>query len=352
MANNDKGKPDESQGRKATGPRPLQDVPSCWTQDRRAADHSVFREPIMYVIKIAVLTTVAVLTYWTHSASADEMVQVDAFCIDKYEASLTILPSSADLVAVSALGVLPAVNISQIDAAAACAQAGKRLCSDAEWLRACQGPDNYTYPYGNTLQPAVCNDNGSLAATGIHSECVSAEGAFDLVGNVNEWTFDPNGTARGGFFLDSEINGPGCLYRTTAHSVLHADLYTGFRCCSDECASSNQVNIDVKPGSDPNCFSINGHGVIPVAILGNEGFDVADIDQSSLLFGGLDIRVRGKKGPLCGFEDSNSDGFTDLVCQFEDDASNWDAGEENATLTGVLIDGQQIEGSDSICVVP
>ena len=38
------------------------------------------------------------------------------------------------------------------------------------------------------------------------------------------------------------------------------------------------VEIDVKPGSDPNCFNINGHGVIPVAILGDSNLDVADID--------------------------------------------------------------------------
>jgi hypothetical protein len=32
---------------------------------------------------------------------------------------------------------------------------------------------------------------------------------------------------------------------------------------------AQEVGIDIKPGSDPNCFNINGHGVIPVAILGS-----------------------------------------------------------------------------------
>lgn len=57
------------------------------------------------------------------------------------------------------------------------------------------------------------------------------------------------------------------------------------------------VAVDVKPGSDSNCLKVNGHGVIPVAILGSEAFDVTEIDPWSLTFGAMDVRVRGKKGP-------------------------------------------------------
>lgn len=112
------------------------------------------------------------------------------------------------------------------------------------------------------------------------------------------------------------------------------------------------VMIDVKPGSDPNCFNINGNGVIPVAILGSASFDATMVDQSTLSFGGLQVRVRGRKGPLCGLEDSNADGFTDLVCHFEDDTGYWSPGTETASLTGRLLDGTYIEGSDSICIRP
>jgi hypothetical protein len=114
------------------------------------------------------------------------------------------------------------------------------------------------------------------------------------------------------------------------------------------------VTIDIKPGSDPNCFNINGHGVIPVAILGSADLDVMDIKtDETLSFNGLAVRVRGKKGPLCSIEDSNGDEFLDLVCHFEDDTDEWLTGSnESATLTGELIDGTPIEGSDSICIVP
>ena len=50
------------------------------------------------------------------------------------------------------------------------------------------------------------------------------------------WTLPggyPEGTFRGGFYVDTMINGPGCLYATTAHNVYHWDYSTGFRCCAD-----------------------------------------------------------------------------------------------------------------------
>ncbi len=118
-------------------------------------------------------------------------------------------------------------------------------------------------------------------------------------------------------------------------------------------SSATEVDIDIKPGSDPNCFNVNGHGVIPVAILGSDTFDANSIDSSTLLFGGLAVRVRGKKGPLCGLEYSNEDSYLDLVCHFEDDADAWEpVSESEASLEGELLDGTAFTGTDSICVVP
>ncbi len=88
--------------------------------------------------------------------------------------------------------------------------------------------------------------------------------------------------------------------------------------------STIEVTIDIKPGNaNPNCFKINSHGVIPVAIFGSEDFDVSQIDPQTLLFGGLKVRIRGNKGPLCAIEYSNDDMYLDMVCHFEDDASMW-----------------------------
>jgi formylglycine-generating enzyme required for sulfatase activity len=203
------------------------------------------------------------------------MARVDAFCIDRFEAALVevvgsdtrpwspyVHPAGAAVRAVSLRGAVPQGYVSQLEAGAACARAGKRLCSDTEWLRACRGPTTTTYPYGNTRKPGVCNDARAvhpavelygttaswiyahidspclnqeadgLARTGAHAACVSADGVFDLMGNLHEWTADPAGTFRGGFYVDTQLNGDGCRYATTAHDVTHWDYSTGFRCCA------------------------------------------------------------------------------------------------------------------------
>lgn len=115
---------------------------------------------------------------------------------------------------------------------------------------------------------------------------------------------------------------------------------------------AQEVDIDIKPGSDPNCFNINGHGVIPVAILGSGELNVADVDQSTLSFGGLSVRIRGNKFPQCNVDDVDGDGLQDLVCHFQDDSSAWVEGGDQAALEGALFDGTRIAGTDSICLVP
>lgn len=157
---------------------------------------------------VVVLATVFVSRTAFAASTADMILIDDTYCIDRYEASLDAQSS-----AISVPGVIPTVQITQMEASAACQSAGKRMCTDAEWLRACKGPGNLTYPYGNTLQPGRCNDEGQqISTTGSYSGCVTSEGAYDMVGNVNEWTQDPNGTFRGGYYGDIALNGQGCGY--------------------------------------------------------------------------------------------------------------------------------------------
>jgi hypothetical protein len=54
-----------------------------------------------------------------------------------------------------------------------------------------------------------------------------------MVGNVHEWTADPKGTFRGGYYLDTHINGDGCDYRTVAHEATYHRLLDRLRCCAD-----------------------------------------------------------------------------------------------------------------------
>jgi len=115
------------------------------------------------------------------------------------------------------------------------------------------------------------------------------------------------------------------------------------------------VQIDIKPGSDPNSFNNNGNGVIPVAILGSMDFDVMNIDPGTVELEGVGVRVVGKSNKLLAhFEDVNGDSHKDLVVQIEDSDSDhiFSDGCTMATVSGKLIDGTLFEGQDTICIVP
>jgi formylglycine-generating enzyme required for sulfatase activity len=214
------------------------------------------------------------------------MVVAGSVCIDRYEAFIERVddagvtveslspyrppPASAAIAARSAAGAVPHGYVSGLVAERACRGAGKRLCTSDEWLRACRGAAGNVYPYGNTRRAGVCNDAyaaGHPAATcygttaswiyseidyaginqqpstvdraGANAGCVTAEGVFDLMGNLHEWVRDTSGMPptsavdfRGGFYADTSRNGEGCLYATSAHAFSHWDYSTGFRCCA------------------------------------------------------------------------------------------------------------------------
>jgi hypothetical protein len=110
-----------------------------------------------------------------------------------------------------------------------------------------------------------------------------------------------------------------------------------------------EVEIDIKPGSDPNCFNSNNHGVIPVAILGSDDFDVSIIDPFSVSLDGQGVRVKGKSGNAGSLEDVNGDGYIDLVVQILDDGA-YSVGDSIGIINAVTLDGVPIEGKDSICI--
>jgi len=88
----------------------------------------------------------------------------------------------------------PVTWVSQEDARAYAAWAGKRLPHEWEWQYAAQGPDSRLYPWGNEWHPAAVpfpdqsrNMRGPDAVDA-HSEGASPFGVMDLVGNVWQWT--------------------------------------------------------------------------------------------------------------------------------------------------------------------
>lgn len=131
--------------------------------------------------------------------------------------------------------------------------------------------------------------------------------------------------------------------------------------------------LDIKPGSCPNPLNRKSRGVLPVAVLGTEEFDVSDIDTATIQLtrdsveGGVaPIRTNIEdvgtpfEGELCECHDLSADGFADLTLKFRTQEvvaalalGSVPGGEfVRLTITGSLHTGEQFEASDCVWFVP
>lgn len=155
------------------------------------------------------------------------MVRVGDVFIDRYE-----YPNRA--------GSPPATEIDFADAVKLCEDAGKHLCSETEWETACRGAAGNAFPYGADFKAGTCVSKGKKvkgpAASGAHASCVTAEGVFDLSGNVAEWTSTPlrdgapQRVTRGGSFMQSDAK-LACDARDYSLPGLGGAKHLGLRCC-------------------------------------------------------------------------------------------------------------------------
>jgi len=182
------------------------------------------------------------------------MVRASTYCIDRYEAP-------------NRRGARPLVMQSANDANEWCSEHGKRMCTEDEWISACQGPDHRQYPYGNDHVDERCNDDKvwqkvdePLLAkwpapeakahakdlyqgtpSGSKRKCTSEYGARGMTGNVEEWVVRTRQHANAYPYLLIGCywsccyggNKPTCHSTNNAHAPDFRFYETGFRCCKD-----------------------------------------------------------------------------------------------------------------------
>ncbi|MBN1593367.1 MAG: SUMF1/EgtB/PvdO family nonheme iron enzyme, partial [Candidatus Coatesbacteria bacterium] len=171
-------------------------------------------------------------------------VYVDSYCIDIYEYP-------------NVVGQLPDEGVSWVEAESMCTQQGKRLCSEAEWEKACKGPLGTIFTYNDYYDGVKCwteagYNEGEPGASGARSRCRNEYGVFDMSGNVWEWVSDfygadyygssptenPTGPVvgsskviRGGAWFHGSL-ATRCSFRA-AYDLERGRFGSGVRCCSD-----------------------------------------------------------------------------------------------------------------------
>jgi len=189
-----------------------------------------------------------------HGGCSSSMVRVHDYCIDRYEAP-------------NRRGAKPLAMQSADDAVAWCMARGKRLCTEDEWIGACEGDEHRSYPYGAEHVDGRCNDDkpwrvvneATLAKwpapeardhaaelyqatpSGSKRKCASQDGVRDLTGNVEEWVVRTRSHANDWPYLLVGCywsgcyggNKPTCHSTNDAHGPAFRFYETGFRCCRD-----------------------------------------------------------------------------------------------------------------------
>ena len=168
------------------------------------------------------------------------------FCVDVYE-----YPNVA--------GQIPQSWMSWYDVKQACESQHKRLCTRSEWTYACEGPEMHPYPYGDGYHrdTTSCNTDNAvprgldvfksrqrgdqtslrldelLTPAGSKPACKSPFGAFDMVGNIDEFVVNETKQPYVSGLMSGHVFGVrnACRPMTEAHGPGFSWYETGGRCC-------------------------------------------------------------------------------------------------------------------------
>ncbi|MBN1369595.1 MAG: hypothetical protein JW954_05105 [Dehalococcoidaceae bacterium] len=135
--------------------------------------------------------------------------------------------------------------------------------------------------------------------------------------------------------------------------------------CAGPCQQMD-VYVDIKPQSCPNPLNLGSKGVVSVAILGTESFDVTNVDPATVMLAGvLPLRwsLEDVATPYTGeLVDCNSgttdgpDGYMDLVFKFDKEELIVAIGEVEEgclllELNGALLDTTEFVGYDFVKII-
>ena len=110
------------------------------------------------------------------------------------------------------------------------------------------------------------------------------------------------------------------------------------------------INIDIKPGSDPNSINVKSKGKVPVAILTTDTFYASVVDPMSIMF-------LGSSPDNWAMEDVDEDGDIDMILHFNTKDLDFDLvevvseDEKYAELTAETLYDYPLTGKDSVRLI-
>ncbi len=205
-------------------------------------------------------------------------------------------------------------------------------------------------------------------------------GAVVVCYGVEQLALHPDGsklytTAPGGLQIRDPASG------VLLGTLTHPDIVAPSGLCIAGSVEVEEVlaTMDIKPGSCPNSFNRDGHGVLPVALVGRDDFDVTQVDIATLRLrradgmGGSVLSNEELPGPItqvadvseksegepCVCRKLEGDGTSDLEAHFKGDdlvfALELDTLPTGTlvelALTGELLDGTHFSASDCVRLV-
>jgi hypothetical protein len=145
------------------------------------------------------------------------------------------------------------------------------------------------------------------------------------------------------YFWATPPDGSAFMWKSLSASVDHASITPIL-----PPPQSVTLAMAIKAGGDLSPINPKSNGVVPVALMTTDDFDVSKIDISTVRFG-----KSGTEAPVSTFsiEDVDADGRIDLVLQFRTASTGIVCGTTLAKLTGKSTIGQDLNGSGAIKTV-
>jgi serine/threonine protein kinase len=170
-----------------------------------------------------------VKTTASRSEPLSKIAKAGGFYIDRFEFPNRLADQDG-------LPARPVAKVTWAQASDTCEKLGKRLCSESEWEKACKGPGNWIYAYGDAYDVEMCGRGvDEPYSLGDNDTCVSGYGVWGMSGGPREWSSVVAGSkgnrrvVKGGLRSNSE-RGSRCAFAVD-EAAGYADSTLSFRCC-------------------------------------------------------------------------------------------------------------------------